>query len=120
MRPKDYKELYNLRHAQLRNAIERIFGVVKRRFHILSTAPEYGFETQAKLVQAICVVHNVIRIYDPLDLAQNMGGELQEGGGEDKDIGYGQAGRAETQKEREESTTKRDEIVRACGFYIKK
>ena len=35
------KELFNLRHASLRNIIERIFGVVKRRFQIFDKTPEY-------------------------------------------------------------------------------
>jgi hypothetical protein len=34
-RPQNAKELYNLRHSSLRNAIERIFGIVKRRFRVL-------------------------------------------------------------------------------------
>lgn len=33
-RPQNKEELFNLRHAQLRNAIERILGVVKCRFPI--------------------------------------------------------------------------------------
>jgi len=42
--PLNYKELFNLRHASLRNAIERTFGVLKKRFDILSnsTEPAYG------------------------------------------------------------------------------
>jgi len=44
-RPKNPKELFNLRHASLRNAIERIFGVVKRRFPILYWA---GVFTEAR------------------------------------------------------------------------
>lgn len=31
-RPQNREELYNLRHASARNVVERIFGVVKRRF----------------------------------------------------------------------------------------
>jgi len=45
-RPKNPKELFNLCHASLRNAIERIFGVVKkRRFPILYWA---GVFTEAR------------------------------------------------------------------------
>ena len=64
----NHKELFNLRHAQARNVIERLFGVVKRRFRIMGVAPEYDLHTQALLVLAICVLHNVIRIHDPSDL----------------------------------------------------
>jgi DDE superfamily endonuclease len=31
-RPENSKELFNLRHALLRNVIKRIFGVVKRKY----------------------------------------------------------------------------------------
>jgi hypothetical protein len=69
-RPKNYRELFNLWHAQARNVIERIFGVVKRRFRLLVVAPEYDLRTQAKMVPAICVLHNFIRIHDNDDLPE--------------------------------------------------
>ena len=34
-RPSNPKELYNLRHAVLRNCVERIIGVVRRKFGLL-------------------------------------------------------------------------------------
>lgn len=61
--------MFNLRHSQARNVVERIFGVFKKRFQIFSTPPEYSIDTQARLVQALCVVHNITRIYDPEDMA---------------------------------------------------
>ena len=36
------KELFNLCHASARNVVERIFGILKRRFRILCIPPEYG------------------------------------------------------------------------------
>jgi hypothetical protein len=57
--------LFNLRHASLRNAIERIFGVLKRRFRILLIAPEYNLETQARIPAALCAIHNFIQEHDP-------------------------------------------------------
>ncbi|XP_026459121.1 uncharacterized protein LOC113359753 [Papaver somniferum] len=60
-RPKDAKELFNLRHASLRNAIERVIGVLKRRFTILQLQPQYPFESQVKIVLACCILHNHIR-----------------------------------------------------------
>ena len=46
------KELLNLRHASLRNAIERAFGVLKKRFPIIASSnePSYGVETQKKII----------------------------------------------------------------------
>ena len=46
----------------------RIFGVVKRWFRVLIVAPEYDLTTQAKMVPAICVLHNFIRIHDVDDI----------------------------------------------------
>ena len=60
MVPENAKELFNLRHASLRNVVERIFGVLKRRFEILDTAPEYSLQAQIDLVFAYTALHNVI------------------------------------------------------------
>ena len=57
-----------MRHAQARNVIERIFGVAKRRFRLLIVAPEYSLPTQAKMIPAICVLHNFIRVHDVNDI----------------------------------------------------
>ncbi|ETV72631.1 hypothetical protein H257_12381 [Aphanomyces astaci] len=59
-RPQNAKELYNLRHAQQRNCIERIFGVLKKRFKVLEYPSEYPFATQVNLVYALCAMHNII------------------------------------------------------------
>ena len=69
-RPHNHKELFNLRHAMLRNVVERIFGVVKRRFRILLLPPEYSMEIQARIPPALCLVHNVIRVHDPNDMME--------------------------------------------------
>jgi hypothetical protein len=45
----------------LRNAIERIFGVLKKRFPILSSHPEYPYPVQVQLVFALTALHNFIR-----------------------------------------------------------
>jgi hypothetical protein len=64
-RPKTKEELFNLRHVQLRNAIERIFGILKRQFPILGTHPDYPYSTQVKFVFALTGLQNFIRIYSP-------------------------------------------------------
>uniref|UniRef100_A0A251TFF3 Putative harbinger transposase-derived nuclease domain-containing protein n=1 Tax=Helianthus annuus TaxID=4232 RepID=A0A251TFF3_HELAN len=60
--PENAKELFNLRHASLRNAIERAFGVLKKRFPIIrSTAePFYSCETQSGIFLACCILHNFL------------------------------------------------------------
>jgi hypothetical protein len=65
--PETPEELFNLRHAKLRNAIERIFGVNKRRFKILISSPECAYEIQAKIVAAAGALHNFLRIHDRLN-----------------------------------------------------
>jgi hypothetical protein len=47
-RPWNSKELFNLRHAKLRNVVERILGSMKRRFKI-PTLPR-AFKTEAQMV----------------------------------------------------------------------
>ncbi|PPQ85702.1 hypothetical protein CVT25_002716, partial [Psilocybe cyanescens] len=46
VRPANPQELYNLQHAQARNIVERVFGALKERLSILSSAPEYGMDIQ--------------------------------------------------------------------------
>eukprot|EP00256_Glycine_max_P070872 XP_025985467.1 protein ALP1-like [Glycine max] len=59
--PENEKELFNLRHASLRNVIERIFGIFKSRFTIFKSAPPFLFKTQAELVLACAALHNFLR-----------------------------------------------------------
>ena len=66
-RPQNKEELFNLRHASARNAIERIFGILKRRFRILLLAPEYSLEVQARIPAALAALHNFISIHNPHD-----------------------------------------------------
>jgi hypothetical protein len=37
VRPANREELYNLRHSSARNAVERIFGILKQRYVVLAT-----------------------------------------------------------------------------------
>jgi hypothetical protein len=111
-RPKDYKEIFNLRHAQARNVIERIFGVLKKRFRVIVSAPAYDCSFQARLIQALIAIHNFIRIHDPSDEPNPDAEDPAQDGGED-------AGRAgELQKhisvvERNRAAARRDQIAKA-------
>ncbi|KAG5516703.1 hypothetical protein RHGRI_037443 [Rhododendron griersonianum] len=55
------KELFNHRHSCLRNAIQKSFEVLRRRFPILKVAPQYAFHIQRDIVIAACVLHDLIR-----------------------------------------------------------
>lgn len=61
--PENALELFNLRHSSLRNHIERIFGVLKSRFPILSTPQAFAIKDQIRLVRALCGLHNFIRTH---------------------------------------------------------
>ena len=62
-RPQNAKELYNLRHSLLRNVIERIFGVVKKRFPILVEMSPYAFPFECDLALCAMMLHNFIRTH---------------------------------------------------------
>ncbi|KAH9110728.1 hypothetical protein AeMF1_014577 [Aphanomyces euteiches] len=62
-KPRNMQELFNLRHSSCRNVIERTFGVVKKRFPILSRMPSYPYKRQVSIVLADCTIHNFIRCH---------------------------------------------------------
>ena len=50
------------------NVVERIFGVLKRRFHISICPPEVNINLQARLPPALVAIHNFIWNHDPQDI----------------------------------------------------
>lgn len=56
-----------MRHAQARNIIERIFGVIKKRWRILVVPPSYNMKIQARIPPALAALHNFIMKHDPED-----------------------------------------------------
>lgn len=61
VQPRDYRELFNLRHAQLRGHIKHAVGLLKMRFPILNVATSYRKDTQLKIPAAAAVLHNIIQ-----------------------------------------------------------
>ena len=61
-RPQNPKELFNHRHALLRNHVERALGVLKKRFPILKVATFHMLENQVKIPIAASIFHNLIRL----------------------------------------------------------
>lgn len=60
-RPQNKKEIYNLRHAQLRVIVEQIFGRVKRKFKIVRhSAAEYNIRDQHRIMLAVTGLWNFI------------------------------------------------------------
>jgi hypothetical protein len=67
------RDIFNHRHAKLRNIVERTFGVLKSRFPILKgkTGIPYPYAKQVKIVIACCILHNFIRRSSRLDALFN-------------------------------------------------
>ena len=65
--PKNAKELFNLRHASLRNAIARAFGILKNRFPIIASTiePSYCVDTKNEFIFSCCILHNYLMGIDP-------------------------------------------------------
>ena len=61
LHPQNKEELFNLRHSSLRNVIERVFGVLKMQFPLLTAIPKFPFEFQVDLVMCVLLVHNFIK-----------------------------------------------------------
>ena len=57
----NYKELFNHRHAILRNHIERAIGVLKKRFPILKVGTFHPIQNQIKIAAVAVDFHNIIK-----------------------------------------------------------
>ncbi|KAL5705299.1 hypothetical protein ACHQM5_023623 [Ranunculus cassubicifolius] len=85
--PRNKEEKFNRAHAQLRNVIEKTFGVLKGRFPILTRMPSYSFQTQVHIVVACMTIHNYIRTFSVDDelFRRNEHGEENENDGDNDD-----------------------------------
>ena len=63
--PRNMQELFNLRHASLRNAIERASGILKKRFPIITSVDEPFFVLKHKQIFIACsILHNYLMSID--------------------------------------------------------
>ncbi|RYO79181.1 hypothetical protein DL766_008334 [Monosporascus sp. MC13-8B] len=67
MKPRTPEELYNLRHAQLRNAIEKAFGRWKGIFKIFREEPYLRINTMLKGIYATAGLSNFLLDYGEID-----------------------------------------------------
>ncbi|KAH1238454.1 hypothetical protein GmHk_08G023114 [Glycine max] len=58
--PTNAQEAFNCAHLSLRNCIERSFGVLKKRWKILSRMPNFSVQNQIDIIIATFVLHNYI------------------------------------------------------------
>jgi hypothetical protein len=76
-RPANARELFNLRHSQARNVIERLFGIAKKRFPILvNMNAGFSIEAQAELVLCAFLLHSYLML--ERDYFPNNGAPLPE------------------------------------------
>lgn len=94
--PQTKEELFNLRHAQLRNCVERLFGAFKLRWSIVALGPQQGFSmrSQKRIIYALAALHNFAKDYgqsmeddgpsmlpsDAPDSADNLAAEDEDAG----------------------------------------
>jgi hypothetical protein len=88
--------------------VERIFGVLKRRFIILTRPPEYSMEIQARIPPALTATHNFIRDHDPDEIFE-FEEALDAQPGLYGSLGTGPARRTEVVR----ATSSRDRIAQA-------
>jgi hypothetical protein len=91
-----------------RNVIERIFGVLKRRFRILIVPPELDMHWQARLPAALAAIHNFIRDQDPMDIEDIMDPMDPEPGARAGELAQGVPRAAE----RDRANQRRDRIAK--------
>ncbi|CAA0817225.1 Unknown protein [Striga hermonthica] len=66
--PGNARELFNRRHATVRNVIECSFGLLKGKFPMIKgLMPNYKVHSQTDIVIACCVLHNFIRMHELLE-----------------------------------------------------
>lgn len=52
----------------MRNVVERVIGVLKKRFAYLRHAPYHDVKTHTKIILACCGLHNFLKDIDPDDV----------------------------------------------------
>lgn len=116
-RPANREELFNLRHASARNVVERVFGVLKKRWAILTRPPQFDMSVQAQVPPGLAATHNFILDVDPHDIDNYLDGDRDDldpnpGQPQANEFGTLAAG-AVTRTEKNRATSKRDDIAQA-------
>lgn len=109
------EELYNLQHSQAWNVVERIFGVLKKKWGILTCPPQFDMAVQVQVPPALAALHNFIMDHDPDDVNQFLNsdeGDLDPNPGAMRENDFGLlADGAVTQAERNRATQLQDRIA---------
>lgn len=92
-----------------RNVIERLFGILKARFAILTCRPRYTLDVLARFPAALAALHNFIRIHDPTEIEDFLEENVDQ---DTEDTGLLGDGFPDT-AEKEAAKNRRDEIAQA-------
>jgi hypothetical protein len=91
--------------------VERIFGIVKKRWIILTLPAQFDMDVQAKIPPALAAVHNFIREHDTDEIHAFADVMFDPNPGYN-DHGHGtRANGRMTRADKERADTKRDEIA---------
>ena len=106
-----------MRQASACNIVERIFGVMKKRFGILTRPPQFSMAIQAKAPPGLAATHNFIMDHDPGDINEYFDDNEEDldpnpGYPEENEFGTLADG-AVTQAEKDRATVTRNDIAEA-------
>ena len=78
-KPSTPKQLaFNKAHRKTRVKIEQVFGIWKRRFHLLHTEVKMHPEKVCKLVGACAILHNIAIAFNEPVMAENTDDNAQQ------------------------------------------
>ena len=115
--PTTKKELYNYRHSSLRMVIERCFGVLKARFPILNSMPNFKPLHQRYVISACCAMHNFIRMNSRSDELFHSWENADVSKGAARNSGNGSAGASTSTTTRRHVRDMSDQAKRAMNQF---
>ena len=77
-RPQTKEELFNLRHSQLHNIIERIFGILKNKFKLATEPSDYHIDIQCLIPLSLTILHNFLCAYEPNHIQNKLYAQMHE------------------------------------------
>jgi hypothetical protein len=97
--------------------VERIFGVLKAKWAVLTRPPEYAMDIQARVPPAMAALHNFILKHDSMEWEDILDMEMADpnpGVREGADFDFGDVAEGPADDvEKERSEARRDEIAAA-------
>lgn len=97
--------------------VEHVFGILKKRWAILTWPPQFNMNIQAQIPPALAALHNFILDHDPHDINKYLSGDaddLDPNPGQPQDNEFGNlANGAFTRPEKTRATAAHNQIAEA-------